>query len=138
MVSSAAGTATTVTDAVVNATAKTVTLTLSRAVTRGGADHQLRQACNRQCDPGCGRQRRDGLQQQDGTGTWASLASGPSGGKMVNEGERLRLDFSTQDGGPFDADGKADGVITAPGAAANRSLSLMGLASDGAHGGFWF
>ncbi|WP_265706859.1 hypothetical protein [Verminephrobacter aporrectodeae] len=57
---------------------------------------------------------------------------------MVNEGEQLRLDFSTQDGGPFDADDKADGVITAPGAAANRSLSLMGLASDGAHGGFWF
>ncbi|MCW8208620.1 hypothetical protein D8B24_16685 [Verminephrobacter aporrectodeae subsp. tuberculatae] len=41
VLSNAAGTAITVTDAVVNATAKTATLTLSRAVTRGGADHQL-------------------------------------------------------------------------------------------------
>ncbi|MCW8207190.1 hypothetical protein D8B24_09055 [Verminephrobacter aporrectodeae subsp. tuberculatae] len=80
----------------------------------------------------------NGYWLQDNTGTWVNLASSPYGGKMVNEGGRLRLDFQIKDGGQFDADGLADGVITAPGAAAKMPLSIVGLAPDVAHDGFWF
>ncbi|MCW5287502.1 hypothetical protein D5041_00005, partial [Verminephrobacter aporrectodeae subsp. tuberculatae] len=81
----------------------------------------------------------NGYWLQDHTdGTWVNLASSPYGGKMVNEGGRLRLDFSITDGGPFDADGQADGVITAPGAAAHMPLSITGQAPDLPPGGLWF
>ncbi|MCW5220420.1 hypothetical protein D5041_11880 [Verminephrobacter aporrectodeae subsp. tuberculatae] len=80
----------------------------------------------------------NGYWVQDNTGTWVNLASSPYGGKMVNEGGRLRLDFQIKDGGPFDADGEANGVITAPGAAAQMPLSIVGQAPDVAHDGFWF
>ncbi|WP_265705947.1 hypothetical protein [Verminephrobacter aporrectodeae] len=49
----------------------------------------------------------------------------------------LRLDFEISDGGRFDADGRADGTITAPGAAVRMHLSLVGQASDVAHGELW-
>ncbi|WP_010107689.1 hypothetical protein [Verminephrobacter aporrectodeae] len=45
----------------------------------------------------------------------------------------LRLDFEINDGGRFDA----DGTITAPGAAVRMHLSLVGQASDVAHGELW-
>ncbi|MCW8205805.1 hypothetical protein D8B24_01740 [Verminephrobacter aporrectodeae subsp. tuberculatae] len=80
----------------------------------------------------------NGYWLQDSTGTWVNLASSPYGGKTALEGGRLRLDFSIIDGGPFDADGQADGSITAPGAAAQMPLSIVGQASDVAHDGFWF
>ncbi|MCW5321776.1 hypothetical protein D5039_11615 [Verminephrobacter aporrectodeae subsp. tuberculatae] len=80
----------------------------------------------------------NGYWMQDSTGTWVNLTSEPYGGKMVAEGERLRLDFSITDGGQFDADGKADGVITAPGAAGHMPLSIVGQAPDLAQDGFWF
>ncbi|MCW5256692.1 hypothetical protein D5038_10120 [Verminephrobacter aporrectodeae subsp. tuberculatae] len=80
----------------------------------------------------------NGYWLQDSTGTWVNLASSPYGGKTALEGGRLRLDFSITDGGPFDADGQADGSITAPGAAAQMPLSIVGQASDVAHDGFWF
>ncbi|MCW5323627.1 hypothetical protein D5039_21500 [Verminephrobacter aporrectodeae subsp. tuberculatae] len=74
---------------------------------------------------------------KDGTDTWVNLSSAPYGGKMASEGGRLRLDFAITDGGPFDADGQANGAITAPGAAAQMPLSIVGQAPDVAHGGFW-
>ncbi|MCW8209355.1 hypothetical protein D8B24_20630 [Verminephrobacter aporrectodeae subsp. tuberculatae] len=80
----------------------------------------------------------NGYWLQDHGGTWVNLASSPYGGKMVDEGGRLRLDFTITDGGAFDADGQANGSITAPGAAAQMPLSIVGQASDVAHGGFWF
>ncbi|MCW8177371.1 SwmB domain-containing protein, partial [Verminephrobacter aporrectodeae] len=81
----------------------------------------------------------NGYWAQDSSGTWVNLASSPYGGKMVNEGGRLRLDFAIQDGGQFDADDKADGTITASGAAAQMPLSITGQASDVlSGGGFWF
>ncbi|MCW8208621.1 hypothetical protein D8B24_16690 [Verminephrobacter aporrectodeae subsp. tuberculatae] len=79
----------------------------------------------------------NGYWLQDHGGTWVNLASSPYGGKMVDEAWLLRLDFSITDGGPFDADGKVDGVITAPGAAGYMPLSIVGQAPDGAPGGFW-
>ncbi|WP_265281860.1 Ig-like domain-containing protein [Verminephrobacter aporrectodeae] len=80
----------------------------------------------------------NGYWLRDSTGTWVNLASSPYGGKMALEGGQLRLDFEISDGGPFDADGKANGSITAPGAAAQMPLSIVGQAPDLAHGGFWF
>ncbi|MCW5256194.1 hypothetical protein D5038_07480 [Verminephrobacter aporrectodeae subsp. tuberculatae] len=80
----------------------------------------------------------NGYWLQDHGGTWVNLASSPYGGKMVDEGGRLRLDFTITDGGAFDADGQANGSISAPGAAAQMPLSIVGQASDGAHDGFWF
>ncbi|MCW8164134.1 hypothetical protein D8B22_15980 [Verminephrobacter aporrectodeae subsp. tuberculatae] len=74
---------------------------------------------------------------KNNTDTWTNLASEPYGGKMATEDGRLRLDFSITDGGQFDMDGKADGVITAPGAAGYMPLSIVGLAPDMAHTEFW-
>jgi hypothetical protein len=54
------------------------------------------------------------------------------------DGGRLRLDFRIEDGGEFDADGLANGVITDPGAPGYLPLSIVGTAPDLAQGGFWF
>jgi hypothetical protein len=54
--------------------------------------------------------------KQNAAGTWVNLASAAHGGKVVIEGGKTRLDFQIKDGGEFDSDGKADGVITDPGA----------------------
>ncbi len=59
----------------------------------------------------------NGYWKLDKFGDWVNLASEEYGGKVVVEGEKIRLDFQIADGGDFDADGKADGVITDPGAA---------------------
>ncbi|MCW8170470.1 hypothetical protein D8B22_15460, partial [Verminephrobacter aporrectodeae subsp. tuberculatae] len=79
----------------------------------------------------------NGYWTRDSAGNWVNLSSAPYGGKMANEGGRLRLDFEISDGGPFDADGRANGALTAPGAAAQMPLSLVGQAPDAA-GGLWF
>ncbi|MBV5309134.1 S-layer family protein [Chromatium okenii] len=54
--------------------------------------------------------------KQNAAGNWVNLASSQYGGKVVTEGGKTRLDFQITDGGVFDSDGKADGVITDPGA----------------------
>jgi len=59
----------------------------------------------------------NGYWKLDKFGDWVNLASEEYGGKLVVEGEKIRLDFKITDGGDFDADGKADGTITDPGAA---------------------
>lgn len=59
----------------------------------------------------------NGYWKLDKFGDWVNLASEEYGGKLVVEGEKVRLDFKITDGGDFDADGKADGIITDPGAA---------------------
>ncbi|MCW5258499.1 hypothetical protein D5038_19765 [Verminephrobacter aporrectodeae subsp. tuberculatae] len=86
-----------------------------------------REAFSLYVDPKIGA---NGYWVQDSTGTWVNLASAPYGGKMVNEGGRLRLDFSITDGGEFDTDGRANGVISASGAAAQVQLSIIGQTSD--------
>ena len=45
------------------------------------------------------------------TGEWVDIAS-----QVAYVGDKVRIDFSIADGGEFDADGKADGIITDPGA----------------------
>jgi hypothetical protein len=54
--------------------------------------------------------------KQNAAGKWINLASSEYGGQVVTEGGKTRLDFQITDGGQFDSDGKADGVITDPGA----------------------
>ena len=66
----------------------------------------------------------NGYWKQDASGTWVNLASEAFGGKMVSEGGKLRLDFAIQDGGPFDADGVANGSISDPGAAGFMPQSI--------------
>ncbi|MCW5260366.1 hypothetical protein D5045_09050 [Verminephrobacter eiseniae] len=83
----------------------------------------------------------NGIWVQNGsTGVWTNLASAPYGGKMVMEGDRLRLDFHLPAGAHFDADGTPDGVVTvkAEVAVAHMPLSIVGQAPDAGHGGFWF
>ncbi|GHD79421.1 DUF4347 domain-containing protein [Vogesella fluminis] len=61
---------------------------------------------------------------------WVNLASEQYGGKLITEGGKTRLDFSIEDGGQFDNDGKADGVITDPGAIGFRAGSSSDSDND--------
>ncbi|MCA1247773.1 DUF4214 domain-containing protein, partial [Massilia sp. MS-15] len=72
----------------------------------------------------------NGYWQRDAGGNWANLASAAHGGKLVSEGGRTRLDFTIVDGGAFDADGKADGIISGLAAPGMRATPL-GPDSDG-------
>jgi hypothetical protein len=59
----------------------------------------------------------NGYFKQASGGAWVNLASAEYGGQVVTVNGKTRLDFKITDGGIFDNDGKADGVITDPGAA---------------------
>ncbi|WP_321161776.1 choice-of-anchor U domain-containing protein [Verminephrobacter aporrectodeae] len=83
-------------------------------------------------------QHANGYWLRDRTGTWVNLASEPYSGKVVRDGQSLRLDFRIEDGGAFDADGETDGIITAPGTAAHMLLSIVGQASDAQAHEVWF
>jgi uncharacterized repeat protein (TIGR02059 family) len=86
-------------------------------------------------DPALGA---NGYWKQDASGTWVNLASEAYGGRMVAVGGKLRLDFVIQDGGAFDADGRADGTITDPGAMGSMPLSITDHKPIVAHDAFWF
>lgn len=58
----------------------------------------------------------NGYWKQDSGGDWVNLASEDFGGDFSQEGSKLRFDFMLEDGGEFDADGVANGVIADPGA----------------------
>jgi hypothetical protein len=81
----------------------------------------------------------NGYFAKNAAGTWVNLASAPFGGQTMMEGTKLRLDFQVTDGGAFDADGKADGIITLAGAPGNIQLSIVGLPGDATPGAapFW-
>ncbi len=72
----------------------------------------------------------NGYWAQDQSGVWVNLASAPYGGAMTIEGNKQRLDFSITDGGTFDADGLANGIITQTGAAAFLQASIVGQPID--------
>ncbi|MCW5230532.1 hypothetical protein D5046_04070 [Verminephrobacter eiseniae] len=80
----------------------------------------------------------NGYWLKNSAGTWVNLASEPYGGKVSSEGGRTRLDFQIQDGGEYDADGQADGSITAPGAVAKMPLSILGQTPQVDSHGYWF
>ena len=79
-----------------------------------------------------------GYWKQDASDTWVNLASAPYGGSMTVEGGRLRLDFQITDGGQFDNDGLANGVIVDPGALGVVELSLAGAIPVIPPGAIWF
>jgi hypothetical protein len=66
----------------------------------------------------------NGYWKQDSTGDWVNLASEAYGGSVSQVGNKLQLNFVIQDGGMFDDDGVADGVITDPGALGFRDAAL--------------
>ncbi|MDD2691365.1 MAG: DUF4347 domain-containing protein [Simplicispira sp.] len=70
----------------------------------------------------------NGYWKQNAQGSWVNLASAAYGGQLVREGDKWRLDFELQDGGEFDSDGTADGVISDPGAPGYRT-STPGVAN---------
>lgn len=80
----------------------------------------------------------NGFWVQDNQGTWVNLASAAYGGRVVAQGNKLRLDFQITDGGAFDRDGRADGVITLQGEIGQMPLTIVGYAPETAQSGFWF
>jgi hypothetical protein len=80
----------------------------------------------------------NGYWKQDASGTWVNLASEVYGGKTVQEGGKLRLDFSILDGGEFDADHLSNGIIKDPGAMASMPLSVTEHQPITTHETFWF
>lgn len=58
----------------------------------------------------------NGYWKKNNDGKWVNLASAEYGGRVVTENGKTRLDFTITDGGQFDDDGKADGIISDPGA----------------------
>ncbi|WP_374240632.1 VCBS domain-containing protein [Zoogloea sp.] len=63
-------------------------------------------------------------------GTLVNLASEAYGGRMVVEGDKLRLDFQIQDGSLLDKDGGADGSVAVDGAVGYVPLSLIAYTPD--------
>ncbi|MEW6445408.1 MAG: ExeM/NucH family extracellular endonuclease [Pseudomonadota bacterium] len=81
----------------------------------------------------------NGFWIQGSNGVWYNVANEAHGGNLIQEGNKLRLDFKLTDGGPFDADGKADGNITCIGGLGEMPLSIIGLpSSDVPAGTSWF
>jgi hypothetical protein len=80
----------------------------------------------------------NGYWKQNQDGIWTNLASPAFGGSITPEGGKLRIDFKIVDGGEFDLDGMADGVITDPGAIGSMPLSIMGMSAERPEGEGWF
>ncbi len=57
----------------------------------------------------------NGYWKQTAGGGWANLASAEYGGSIVTDEHGTRLNFTIQDGGPFDNDGAINGTINDPG-----------------------
>jgi len=69
----------------------------------------------------------NGYWKQDASGNWVNLASEAFGGSVITLDGTTRLSFTIEDGGEFDDDGLANGVITDPGAigfSSNQAPSL--------------
>ncbi|MBX3589106.1 MAG: hypothetical protein KF796_20945 [Ramlibacter sp.] len=77
----------------------------------------------------------NGYWLQDAAGNWTNVATA-----VETVGSKTRIDFSITDGGQFDTDGIANGVIASTGLVGHVPVSLVGHAPDpvGQGGGFWF
>lgn len=81
----------------------------------------------------------NGYWKLNASGVYVNVASSALGGSLVREGDRVRVDFLIVDGGEFDSDGKADGVISDPGALGSMTLTIVGNLPDARLAdGFWF
>lgn len=63
-------------------------------------------------------------------GTWVNLSSIQYQGQLVSEGDKLRLDFTIRDGGLFDKDLTANGVIQVSGVIGQMPLAAK-VVNDG-------
>ncbi len=75
----------------------------------------------------------NGYWVQNKQGVWNNIATA-----IEQVGDKVRIDFAITDGGPFDADGAANGSIAVTGGAGNLPLTLIGLPPDLPSGSFWF
>jgi hypothetical protein len=80
----------------------------------------------------------NGYWKQNKDGIWTNLASPAFGGSITEEEGKVRIDFSIQDGGEYDEDGLANGVITDPGAIGSMPLSIVGIQAVRPDGEGWF
>ena len=72
----------------------------------------------------------NGYWVQGAGGTLVNLASEAYGGRMVVEGDKLRLDFQVTDGSSFDLDGGANGSVQLDGAVGYVPMSLISYTPD--------
>ncbi len=75
----------------------------------------------------------NGYWKQNAAGVWTNLATA-----IETVGTKTRIDFAITDGGEFDADGLANGIIVDPGAIGSMPLSLVGILPVVSETGFWF
>jgi regulation of enolase protein 1 (concanavalin A-like superfamily) len=75
----------------------------------------------------------NGYWVRDSAGIWNNLATA-----MQTVGSKTRIDFTLVDGGAFDADGIANGLISNTGSAGFMPLSLLGVSQAAGNSGFWF
>ncbi len=80
----------------------------------------------------------NGYWQQSSSGAWVNLASAINGGSITQVGDQTRLDFVITDGGAFDGDQLANGVIVDTGLVAYLTPSLVGIPTGLPDDGFWF
>ena len=80
----------------------------------------------------------NGYWQQSSNGAWVNLASAINGGSVTQVGDQTRLDFVITDGGAFDGDQLANGVIVDTGLVAYLTPSLVGIPTGLQDDGFWF
>jgi hypothetical protein len=80
----------------------------------------------------------NGYWQQSTDGAWVNLASAINGGSITQVGDQTRLDFVITDGGAFDGDHLANGVIVDTGLVAYLTPSLVGIPTGLPDDGFWF
>jgi hypothetical protein len=75
---------------------------------------------------------------KNSNGIWTNLASAAFGGGMVEEAGKIRIDVNIQDGGEFDSDGLANGVISETAFVGTIPLTLIGTYSELPDGQTWF
>lgn len=80
----------------------------------------------------------NGYWQQNSDGVWVNLASKINGGSVTQVGDNTRIDFVVKDGGAFDADHAANGVIQDTGLVGHLNAGLVGVPTDMPSDGFWF
>ena len=80
----------------------------------------------------------NGYWQQSTDGAWVNLASAINGGSTTQVGEQTRLDFVITDGGAFDGDYLANGVIVDTGLVGHLTPGLVGIPTTLSDTDFWF
>lgn len=80
----------------------------------------------------------NGYWQQNSNGAWVNMASAINGGSVTQVGDQTRLDFVITDGGAFDGDRLANGIIQDIGLIGHLTPGLVGMPIVLPDDGFWF